>query len=292
MPHFHEDPAEPDFVAAHLQRLGVHPSRLQGQHFLIAPDVADALVAAADLPRGAHVLEIGPGLGAITERLSHIAETVHAVEVEHALAAALVRRFADRPHVQIVEGDILRLAREAVLPPDTPYHCVASLPYSITSRVLRVFLSEQPVPQTMTFLLQREVAERATAPVGKLSQLGLLCQLYGRPMIIGPEVPPAAFLPAPKVTSSILHIADIPEAAHARATWGVSERSVWKFIRAGFQNRRKMLKNTLANLPGVSAEEVTSALKTLGYVEKARAQDLAPKDWVKMAKMFFDETGQ
>jgi 16S rRNA (adenine1518-N6/adenine1519-N6)-dimethyltransferase len=291
MPRSREDPADPGFVRAHVRALGVKPSRLRGQHFLIAPRVADRLVAAAALSPRSKVLEIGAGLGAITERLAEAAKAVHAVELERPLARALARRFADRKNVTVIEGDALEVPRSAFAS-NGPYEIVASLPYSITSRVLRVFLEEAPQPESITVLIQREVAERAAALPGRLSQLGLLCQLYGTPEIVGAEIPPKAFFPEPEVTSSILRITGIGAAARARAAWGVPERAVWKLIRAGFQNRRKMLKNTLANLPGIAAARVELVLRELGYSEKARAQDLAPFSWVKMAKMLFDESGE
>lgn len=285
MPLF-RDPTDPRVLAALLRSAGFTPSRLRGQNFLIDASVADALVSAAELPRHAKVLEIGPGFGAITLRLAEVTEELVAVEAEPRIVRE-IRKSVSGTHVRIVHGDILRFPRKEYFRENFSFHLVSSLPYSITARVLRTFLALEPFPASITVLVQREVAERAVAPPGKLSQLGVLCQLYGEPDIPLSAISPAAFRPAPKVQSAILRITGIEEAWNARNDWRVPEASLWKVIRAGFQNRRKMVKNTLANLPGISAESVQHWLKEHRYNVTVRAQDIAPHDWVLLAQQLF-----
>lgn len=282
------DPADPEVLRRLIREARLTPNRLRGQNFLVHAGVADALVAAAPLsPRGT-VLEIGPGFGVITARLLSHAAKIIAVEADQQLSAPLAHRLREEKNVQVVPGDILRMPLEQYVS-DFGYDLVASLPYSITSRVFRIFLSQKPRPRSITVLVQREVALRIVAHPGDLSQLGLLCQLYALPEIIGAVVAPTAFYPSPKVHSAIVRMTNIADAAEMRAEWPFSEQTLWKVIRAGFQNRRKMLKNTLSNLPEIEAKAVQKWLVSKQYPQTARAQDIAPEDWASLVAFFFDE---
>jgi 16S rRNA (adenine1518-N6/adenine1519-N6)-dimethyltransferase len=268
--------------------VGITPSRLRGQNFLIDASIADMLVDAAPLQQTDTVLEIGSGFGVITRRLRERVGKIIAVEADKKLALPLAEHYKEDPGVEVIPEDILTFLRWGHFE-DFGYHLVSSLPYSITARVFRLFLSEVPRPLSITVLIQQEVAERVTAPAGKLSQLGLLAQLYARPEIVQAKISPQSFFPLPAVFSAIVRFSDIQGAARQRASWKCSEATLWKIVRAGFQNRRKMLKNTLANLPEIEGEAVQNWLEKQGYPHSARAQDIRPADWPLLAQYFFDE---
>lgn len=282
------DPADATELRHLLRSLTLTPNKLRGQHFLIDPAVADGIVAASGVTSKDTVLEIGPGFGALTARLLQRAGKVIAVEADAKMAARLTREFRGEKRLAVFSEDILTFHRSLYCA-DGAYRLVASLPYSITARVFRLFLSEKPRPEQITVLVQQEVAERASAPAGKLSQLGVLCQLYGHPRILRPNILPDAFYPPPAVRSALLQLSGITQATRDRDAWKVSEQTLWKVVRAGFQNRRKMLKNTLSNLPEIEEKEVERWLHEHGYQRTVRAQDIAVHHWPLLAEKFFDE---
>ncbi len=258
-------------------------SRSKGQNFLIDEDVYDKIVELADLDGNDMVLEVGPGLGYLTERLAKKAKKVIAVELDDKLAAVLGKRLKERAidNVEIVNEDVLELqitnlpaGRQGYKLRTGKYKIVANLPYNITSIFLRKFLSGDYPPQSMTLLLQQEVAERIVAQPGKMSVLAISVQYYAEPKILE-YVGKEKFWPQPEVDSAIIRI-DMKKNIDLSVD---KEKDFFRLVKIGFSSRRKMLKNNL--MAGYQIDQKTAKDKLIiaGLDEKIRAQDISLADW-------------
>lgn len=259
-------------IRSYLRSHGLRLDTDQGQHFLVSDEVLDAIVATAEILPEDRVIEIGPGIGILTKELVTRAKSVTSVEID-ARFPALIRDFTGHPkNLTIIEGNALH----AALPTNEPYKIIANIPYHITSPLLhRFLLEEKRRPETMTLLIQREVAENICAK-GTESILTLLVQLFGRPSLVA-LVPPEAFLPPPKVDSAILFVDLYPE---PKGNPEQIEQSLMLLKHAN-KERRKMLRNTIFNLP--SGEE---AMKKANIDPTRRPQTLTVDDWLRLADAF------
>ena len=241
-----------------------------GQHWLRDQAVLAAMCAAADVTAADTVLEIGPGLGTLTEILTERAARVVAVEFDKQLAKELgVRVQADNLH--IVSSDILSFDLTS-LPPD--YKVVANIPYYLTSNLIRV-LSETPnPPRTAALLIQKEVAERVAAGPGAMSLLSVTAQFYWR-VSLGRVVPAELFEPAPKVDSQILILKRRP----APLFTDVESQKFFRLVKAGFAQRRKTLLNSLSSGLHLSRQEAEEFLGSAGIEANRRAQTLSLDEW-------------
>ena len=198
------------FRPRELRGSGITPRKALGQHFLTDRNVVAKIVAACELAPDDVVVEVGPGLGVLTERLAEAAGRVIAVEVDAKLVESLRERFAGTPNVTLVESDVLAvtpasLLTQAGLADEGDYGVVGNLPYNIGAAVLRHFLEAEHPPRWLVVMLQREVAASITARPGKLGLLALSVQVYAQPRRLF-NVPPAAFYPPPKVVSSVIRL--------------------------------------------------------------------------------------
>ncbi len=259
-----------------MHSTGLRPRRQSGQNFLIDDEVVSDLVQAAAISPGERVLEIGPGLGIVTEALLNHGANVLAVELDRRLVPYLRRKFSSRQNVRIAEGDIMkqRLDREF---DDAGYTLVASLPFNITSLVLRNFLERRPRPNRLVLLVQKEVAERVTARPGKMSLLSVAVQYLGAPEIIR-HVPRSSFFPQPEVDGAVVRIDVRPRPDDGE------RQALFRLARVGFSSRRKMLHNNIAAGFRLSHEQTQKILLDSGLHPTARAQELTIKDWQKLAK--------
>lgn len=289
-----------------LKKFGVDPNRARGQNFLLDEDVVSNMVAVAGITPEDLVIEIGPGLGVLTQALAKAAKQILAIELEPAFAQALPKILAHPRNLDVVHEDALSskafhyrvewLANQLRKPmPDRKspeyktflqsldgnYKIVANLPYQITSKILRNFLEDLPRPQTVTVMVQKEVAERATAPAGEMSLLSLSVQAYSRAKI-SQLVPATSFYPRPEVDSAVLH-ADLtrPNPAYAALT-DEQKNNFWRLARAGFAARRKQLQNNLK--PIIDATTLTKLFEQNGIAPLARAQELTIEQWCALAK--------
>lgn len=283
-------------IKALLAEHGLRPHKGLGQNFLVDPIHLDRIADAAELSPDDLVLEIGPGLGALTERLVARAGQVVAVELDAGLAALLRERFAEVGNFHLVHADILEVEIPALLAPFTPpgeplrYKVVANLPYYITSAALRHILESTPQPERVVVLVQREVAQRITARPGDLSLLAVSVQFYGKPEIIE-RVPAGAFYPAPKVDSAILRIIPYGEpGASPRPAVEVDDPDAFfEVVKAGFGQKRKQLKNALTaglKLPG---KRVEAALHLAGIDPRRRAETLSLEEWGRLTAAMKEE---
>ncbi len=268
-------------MKALLARYGLRPNKSLGQNFLADPLHLQRIVEAAELRAGETVLEIGPGLGPLTELLLEQAGLVVAVELDRGFIRVLTDRFGERAnfrlhHEDVLQSDVPALLIAAGSAEPLRYKCVANIPYYITSAVMRHLLESEVQPELIVLLVQREVAQRITAEPGDLSLLAISVQFYGEPEIVG-TVPAGAFYPAPKVDSAILRVRPYPARRYA-----VDDLDFfWRVVKAGFGQKRKQLKNSLnAGLPQFTSEQITAALGTAHIDVKRRAQSLAIAEWV------------
>lgn len=175
-------------IAARTKRLlasyDLHAKKGLGQNFLIDGNILKKIAAAAELTPTDTVIEVGPGLGILTETLAEQAGKVIAVELDNNLAEILKTNFPDSDKVTVINGDILKINPADILRKQTEYKVVANLPYYITSAVIRHFLEAPVKPETLVLMVQKEVAQQITAKAGEMSLLSVSVQLYGKPAIV------------------------------------------------------------------------------------------------------------
>lgn len=273
----------PHLLRAH----GLHPRKRLGQNFLIDSVALGRIVAAAELAAGDVVVEVGAGLGTLTRRLAEEAGRVVAIELDNDLVAILREQTADLPNVEVIHADVLESPDLQVS--HRGYKVVANLPYYITSAVLRHFLERPPRPSRLVVTLQREVAQRIVAQPGEMSLLAVSVQLYGQPQVVA-RIPPGAFYPPPSVDSAVVRI-DVGERPLIPFAGGVgsgsdagSESHFFEVVKAGFGQRRKMLRNALSSGLGLSPSRVESALRAVGVDPSRRAETLSLQEWASIAK--------
>jgi 16S rRNA (adenine1518-N6/adenine1519-N6)-dimethyltransferase len=257
-----------------------------GQHFLIDPLVAGDIVRAADLGPETTVLEVGPGHGALTERLLERAGHVVAIELDERLALAVRQRFAGNPHLTVISESILNFAPDEFLAEAgraLPYVVVANLPYYITAPTLRHFLERGPAPQRLVVMVQREVA-RAIAPTKPdLSLLGVSVAVFAQARRLF-DVPPTAFRPPPKVWSTVVRLDVHPEPLVPPA----EQETFFKVVAAGFRAPRKQLHNALPSggiwlPPGEGAQTL---LREAGIDPMRRAATLSVDEWIGLYRTY------
>lgn len=249
-----------------------------GQNFLKSEKALADIVDAADVHADDIVLEIGPGKGALTERLVKLAGKVIAIEKDRELVPLLKEQFAEAitvDRLEVLERDILDFDETVLREYGRDYKLVANIPYYITGAIIRKFLESDCQPTSMTLLVQKEVAERIVARDGKESILSISVKAYGTPKFIG-KVPKRYFTPEPSVDSAIIHIDNISKDRFKK----VSEIDFFKVVKAGFAQKRKTLANNLGNL----------GLKPPGWLpEKVRAEDISLDDWFSIGETLSPE---
>ncbi len=267
----------------------IKPVRSRGQNFLIKEEIYDDIIAAAELKPDDIILEVGPGLGFLTEKLAVKVKKVIAVELDDKLAEVLRSRLKSESikNVDVVNENILEIFN----PPAggqsagwrTKFKIVANLPYNITSVFLRKFLSESKnKPELMVLMLQKEVAERICAKAGQMSLLSVSVQSCAAPEIIS-IVEKENFWPKPEVNSAIVKIS--PDNRNFFSD-EMNEKDFFRLVKSGFSAKRKMLKNNLASGFGISQAEAENRITSAGFNPKIRAQELSAEDWGKLFVFF------
>lgn len=300
------DLTNPDTIQSLIKKHNFAPNKFLGQNFLIDEKVLEKIIATANIKEGDNVIEIGPGLGVLTEALLAKGANVMAIEKDKDLIPVLEKNLS--PHLlsvapkaqefktlnrcgdvqefknlKIINDDFLALDFEKLISDfdGKPYKVVSNIPYYITSPVLRKILTAEVKPQEIIFLVQREVAERISAEPGQMSVISVFVQFYGTPSVVE-VVKPESFWPAPKVESAILKIVLDRQPALA----GDELKSFWRLVKIGFSSRRKTLANNLAAGLRLKPTEVRESLAILGFSDKTRAQELGVEDWLKMREKF------
>lgn len=259
-----------------------------GQNFLIDGHVLNKIITSAKITKHDFVLEIGPGIGTMTQYLAEAAGKVAAVEIDRALIPILEETLKDYENIEVINADILKvdinqLAREKNA--GRPIKVVANLPYYITTPIIMgLFESHVPV-ESITVMVQKEVAQRMQAGPGSKNYgaLSLAVQYYAEPYIVA-NVPPNCFMPRPKVGSAVIRLT-----RHESTPVKVKdEKLLFKIIRASFNQRRKTLQNGLNNSTeiSVSKEVIAAAIASLGTSPTIRGEALTLEEFASLADYF------
>ncbi len=271
-------------IKALLGRHGFHFSKSMGQNFLIADWVPRDIADAAGLDEGCAVLEIGPGIGPLTQQLARRAGKVAAVELDSALLPILTETLADCPNVEVIPGDVMKLDLNALISgrfTGLTVKACANLPYNITTPVVTRLL-EAGCFQSVTVMIQREVARRICAAPGDsdCGAFSLFCQYHARCELLF-EVPPDCFLPAPKVTSAVVRLT--PRAA---PPVDVDRDALFAVVKAAFAQRRKTLLNALSAAYGsrFSKDELRQIILDCGLSETVRGERLGLEQFAGLAR--------
>lgn len=256
-----------------------------GQNFLIDPHVLEKIIQSARITKEDYVLEIGPGIGTMTQYLAEAAGKVRAVEIDTALIPILEETLKDYSNVSILQGDILKVDVNQMVEEENegkPIKVVANLPYYITTPII-MGLFEKKIPlQSITIMVQKEVAQRMqTGPGSKdYGALSLAVQYYAKPEIVA-NVPPNCFIPRPKVGSAVIRLE-----SHPKPPVEVSDEALmFRLIRASFSQRRKTLVNSLKNSQNLSLsrEEIEEALNKCGIPLTIRGEALGLEEFAKLS---------
>ena len=270
-----------------LGRHGFRFSKSMGQNFLTAAWVPESIAEGALLDENTGVLEVGPGIGCLTEQLSKRAGKVLAVELDKALKPVLAETLRDCGNVEVIFGDVLKQDLPKLVKEHfqglRPVVC-ANLPYNVTSPLLTAFI-EAGCFETITVMIQREVARRICAAPGSgdYGAFGLFVQWHTEAELLF-DVPPSCFVPQPKVTSSVIRLRRRAE----RPVQVNDEVLMFKIIRAAFNQRRKTLVNALSSGLGLDKAEVEQCLEKCGFDTKIRGETLDIGSFAKIA----DEIGK
>ena len=279
----------PKETIAILNKYGFNFQKKFGQNFLIDTHVLEKIIRAADITKDDCVLEIGPGIGTMTQYLCENAGKVIAVEIDKNLIPILTEdTLAAYDNVKVINSDVLKLDLKKLAEEENggrPIKVVANLPYYITTPII-MGLFEAGVPlASITVMVQKEVADRMQAGPGSkdYGALSLAVQYYAEPYIAA-NVPPNCFMPRPNVGSAVIRLT-----LHEKPAVEVAdEKLLFKLIRASFAQRRKTLVNGLTNSPELSftKEEVTRVLEVCGYSPTIRGEALTLQEFAKLANMF------
>jgi 16S rRNA (adenine1518-N6/adenine1519-N6)-dimethyltransferase len=261
-------------IQSMLAEIGVRPRKSLGQNFVADPNLVRRIARLAEIEPGDRVIEIGAGLGSLTLALVEAGAFVTAIEIDSLLAAKL-RDTVDRERGEVIEADAMRIEWSAVVAPHEHLALVANLPYNIATPLIADLLDQVPGIDRMIVMVQREVAKRLVAHVGD--------DEYGIPSVkvafwadakIVATVPPDVFVPRPNVDSAIVRIT-----RRATPPGDVDVAQVFSLVRAGFGQRRKMLRRSLAGV--VSIDEITAA----GIRPEQRAEEIDVAGWCRLARI-------
>ena len=247
--------ASPEVVHYICKRFDIKMSKKLGQNFLIKRGIVDEIVHAAELTPGEPVLEVGPGIGTLTQGLAQSGADVTAIELDRRLLDVLDTTLASYDNVRIVHGDVLKLDVATIMN-HKPFKVVANLPYYITTPIIMSLLESKLPIERLVVMVQKEVALRMVAKPGTkdYGALSVAVQYYTEPDIVL-DVPPKSFLPAPAVTSSVIRcvLRDKPPVDV------IDEKLFFRVVKAGFAQRRKTFANTMRTT-GLSKEQIDDIL--------------------------------
>ena len=250
-------------------------NKAYGQNFLTDETLLSAIVADSGVTKDDAVLEIGAGAGALTIPLAAAANSVVSYEIDFKLKEILAAKLRGLDNVEVVFGDFLKRKEDLVR---APYQVVANLPYYITTPILFDLIESDNRPESITVMVQKEVAERLTAPAGA-SEYGAVTaavRLYGEAQIMR-IVPAEKFTPRPKVDSAVIRI------DRTDTFRGADYARVTRAIKAGFAMRRKTLVNNLCASYGLAKDAAKALLSSLGYSETVRGETLSTEEYVRLA---------
>ncbi len=277
----------PQNTIAVLQKYNFSFQKKFGQNFLIDTHVLDKIIASAEITKDDMVLEIGPGIGTMTQYLACAAGKVVAVEIDKTLIPILEDTLSEYDNVQIINQDVLKVNLAKLAEEENggkPIKVVANLPYYITTPII-MGLFENHVPlKSITVMVQKEVADRMQVGPGTkdYGALSLAVQYYAKPYIVA-NVPPNCFMPRPKVGSAVIRLERYEEPPVQVA----DEKLMFRIIRASFNQRRKTLVNGLKNSPEIqfTKEEIEAAIETLAKGASVRGEALTLEEFARLSNI-------
>lgn len=277
----------PQNTIAVLQKYNFNFQKKFGQNFLIDTHVLDKIISAANITENDLVLEIGPGIGTMTQYLCEHARQVIAVEIDKNLIPILEDTLSAYDNVKVIQNDILKVDINEIARRENdskPIKVVANLPYYITTPIIMgLFESHVPI-ENITVMVQKEVADRMQVGPGtkEYGALSLAVQYYAKPYIVA-NVPPNCFMPRPKVGSAVIRLTRHKE----KPVEVKDEALMFRLIRASFNQRRKTLVNGLTNSPEVQAskEEILAALEQMGVSPTVRGETFGLEEFATLANL-------
>ncbi len=280
----------PKYTIEVLQKYNFAFQKRFGQNFLIDTHVLEKIIASANITKDDFVLEIGPGIGTMTQYLAEAAREVAAVEIDNTLIPILADTLKDWDNVTVINNDVLKVdLRQLAIEKNggRPIKVVANLPYYITTPII-MGLFENKVPiDSITIMVQKEVADRMQVGPGTkdYGALSLAVQYYAKPQIVA-NVPPNCFMPRPKVGSAVIRL----EKYEQPPVQVKDEKLMFRIIRASFNQRRKTLVNGLKNSQELSftKEEIEKALTVCGLSLNVRGEALTLEQFAELANAFYD----
>lgn len=273
--------ASPEVVHYICKRFDIKMSKKLGQNFLIKRGIVDEIVHAAELTPGEPVLEVGPGIGTLTQGLAQSGADVTAIELDRRLLDVLDTTLASYDNVRIVHGDVLKLDVPTIMN-HKPFKVVANLPYYITTPIIMSLLESKLPIERLVVMVQKEVALRMVAQPGTkdYGALSVAVQYYTEPDIVL-DVPPKSFLPAPAVTSSVIRcvLRDKPPVDV------IDEKLFFRVVKAGFAQRRKTFANTMKTT-GLSKDRIEELLEKANIDGQRRGETFTLQEFADVANVW------
>ena len=270
--------ASPEVVHYICKRFDIKMSKKLGQNFLIKRGIVDEIVHAAELTPGEPVLEVGPGIGTLTQGLAQSGADVTAIELDRRLLEVLDITLASYDNVRIIHGDVLKLDVPSIMN-HKPFKVVANLPYYITTPIIMSLLESKLPIERLVVMVQKEVALRMVAKPGTkdYGALSVAVQYYTEPDIVL-DVPPKSFLPAPAVTSSVIRcvLRDKPPVDV------IDEKLFFRVVKAGFAQRRKTFSNTMKTT-GLSKDRIEELLAKANIDGQRRGETFTLQEFADVA---------
>ena len=266
-----------------LERHGFKFSKALGQNFLIDGNIVRKIVSESNITKDDYVLEIGPGMGTLTEELALRAKKVIAVELDKNLLPILDETLANYDNIEIIHGDILDIDIEKLIEEKCegrPIKVVANLPYYVTTPIIGKLIESDLKLESITVMVQKEVADRmASGPGSKVyGSLSVFVNFYTNPEIVV-KVPKTVFIPQPKIDSSVIKLnlkKDLPD---------IDRDKLFKVVKAGFSKRRKTILNALSSYGfDIEKDDIRQVLESLDISPSERAENLSPEEFIKISK--------
>lgn len=269
-----------------MGRFDISPNKSLGQNFLIDSNILDKIVAAGEVSQEDFVIEIGPGLGSLTQKLAQAAGQLTVIEKDRQLLPVLKENLQEYNNITYVEGDVLKVDWVEIIPAGVKPKVIANLPYYITTPIIMGFFEKKISTRLLVFMVQREVAERMVAkPGGKdYGSLSIAVQFYCKPEIVT-IVPPTVFIPRPEVDSAVVKLVTLDHPA----VEVLSEETFFRTVRSAFQQRRKTLRNALTHSPELHLpkEAVEEALLAAGIDPQLRGERLGIEEFGRLSDQIF-----
>lgn len=273
----------PKYVKEILERYGFKFSKSLGQNFLIDGNIVRKIVDEGDITSEDYIIEIGPGMGTLTEELALRAKKVVAIEIDDTLLPILDETLGKYDNVEVIHGDVLKIDIEKLIEEKLsggPVKVVANLPYYVTTPIIAKLIEDNLNLESIIVMVQKEVAERMEAgPGGKeYGSLSVFVNFYSKPEIVV-KVPKTVFMPQPKIDSAVIKLEikkELPD---------VDKDKFFKIVKAAFSKRRKTILNSLSTYGfNIEKETIKEALEKLNINVDTRAENLSVEDFIKISK--------